>query len=78
MKTEQLSDLESCIYSYLDSRINTHIDHLELVFDQYESTRIKNALNKLVEHNLIFVVKTVDDKPIYSTESKRDLQTPYP
>ncbi len=78
MKTKQLSDLESSIYTFLDSRVNTHIEHLEIVFEKYESSQIELAANHLIEYGLIYIVSMIHDKPLYSTVSKRHLQTPYP
>ena len=77
MKTVQLSELEGNLYSFLDSRVNTHFEHLELVFKEYKSSEIEAAANRLIECGLIYVVKILNDKPLYSTESKREQQTPY-
>lgn len=78
MKAEQITDLDSEMYSFLDSRINTHIEHLELKFKEYTSDEVKAAVERLIERGLIYVVKYIHEKPLYATVSKRHLQTPYP
>lgn len=78
MKVEQLSGLEKYLYEFLDSRINTHIEHLKLVFKEYKLSEIQSAADRLVGYGLIYVVQIINDGPLYSTETKRNMQTPYP
>ena len=78
MKAEQITDLDSEMYSFLDSRINTHIEQLELKFKEYTSDEVNAAVERLIERGLIYVVKYIHEKPLYATVSKRHLQTPYP
>lgn len=78
LKTEQNMDLDNKLYSFLDSQINTHFEHLEIVFKECTSEEIKSAADRLIERGMIYIVKYIHDKPLYATTTKRHLQTPYP
>lgn len=80
MKTKYTSDLDRDLFAFLDSdsQVNTHLEHLEIAFKEYSREEIESAANRLIDSGLIYIVKYINDKPLYSTISDRDKQHPYP